>query len=476
MKTQENSAAPERFRRLSATLVLLALGLPVAAALAQGSATPPDDDALLRQAQSAAQAGQLPKAESIVETLRSRHPASYELSEFLGILYASDGKLALALPALQTAVNENPGAAAARANLGMAYLKSGDAAKAKENLERADHLESGNPRTEAALGQAWLLLKQPAPAAQAFTAALRDAGPDGTLGPDLLYDAALAFFEAGDAVRAAPLLERMPGAANSAAAQSLLADVDEHLGRYADANVHYAAAGRLDPSEANLYLLGVDLLRHWTFAPAEQAFAQGVARYPQSERMQFALGVASYVNLDYAQAIHVFTALLGAKNSREADARMLGRACSAEAAGEHPGCAALITYAVGHPADAQVNIYAATTLLHGATSDAGLVSAGELLTHAIAADPNLAEAHYERGLLLQRQAKWGESIPELQQAIRLRAAYASAHYRLALAYAHTGRHAAAQTEIALQQKYSEAEKQQLASELKQVATAAVKAP
>jgi tetratricopeptide (TPR) repeat protein len=430
-----------------------------------GSITAADNDAFQR-AEADLDAGNAAAAEPLLRGLHARHPDNYEINESLGLLYASSNRLTLAAPLLDVAAREAPDSDAAHANLGTAYLKLGRSADAARELTLAAHLNPENARTQQALGQAWMLLKQPARAAGAFEVALAQNGDD----PALLYNAALALFDCGKAAEAEPLLARIPDAETSAEAQSLYGDVDEQLGRYDDAAKHYANAVHLDPTEANLYLLGIEFLRHWTFDAAATEFGAGVRLFPQSQRMRMGLGVALYGAGKYDQAIPMFAGLLAENPSNSMYAELLGRTCTVLTEGEQPKCAALTTYAEQHPRDAVLATYAATSILHQPADNGQLDVARRLLEAAIRANPSLPEAHFGMGLLLQTQSEWRQSIPELQAAIRLRPAYASAHYRLAMALSHVGQHDQARAEIALQQKYNQQEQAGVDARLKQVTT------
>jgi tetratricopeptide (TPR) repeat protein len=415
-------------------------------------------------------AGKVAAAEPVLRSLHQRHPQNYEVNESLGLLYAGDGRLTLATPLLSAAAREKPDSDVAHANLGTAYLKLGRTADAARELAIAARLNPANAATEEALGQAWMLLKEPAKAAPAFQAALRSDNSN----PDLLYNTALALDDCGKAAEAEPLLARMPGVDSSAEAQSLYGDVDEQLARYEEAAKHYANAERLQPSEANLYALGTEFLRHWTFDPAVQEFTAGVRVFPQSQRMHLGLGVALYGAGKYDEAIPVFADLLAENPGNSMYAELLGRTCTVLTEGEQPKCAALIDYAQKHPKDAVLATYAATSILHQPADRTQLALARHLLETAIAASPNLPEAHFGMGLLLQTESQWPRSIPELRTAIRLRPTYASAHYRLALALSHTGHHEEANAEIALEQKYTQQEQAGVDARLKEVTTFLVK--
>jgi tetratricopeptide (TPR) repeat protein len=411
-------------------------------------------------------AGDAAAAEPVLRGLHERHPQNYEINESLGLLYASAGNLAQATPLLSAAASENPGSDVAHANLGTAYLKLNQTAAAARELAIAARLNASNAATQEALGQAWMLLKEPAKAAPAFQAALRS----GDSSSDLLYNTALALSDCGRAAEAEPLLARMPGVESSAEAQSLYGDVDEQLARFEDAAKHYANAVRLAPTEANLYVLGIEFLRHWTFEPAAKEFAAGIQAFPASQRMRLGLGVALYGAGNYSQAVPVFADLLAANPANSMYAELLGRTCTVLTEGQQPQCAALIAWAENHPHDAVLATYAATSILHQPAGAAQLALARHLLQTALHTQPGLPEAHYAMGLLLQTESQWPQSIPELRAAIRLRPAYASAHYRLALALAHTGRHQAANAEIALEQKYNQQEQAGVDARLKQVTT------
>lgn len=475
------STVPPRFKlykqlsgwRRAAGLVRGWIFLTICAALpinglvfAQSAAISPADRQAFQEAMEAVNGGDAAKARPLLEGLHARHPHNFQIDESLGLLYAAGNDLQKAAPLLEAAVEEKRDSDAARANLGIAYLKLGRNSDAVRELEFAAKLNPANSTAEEALGQAWMQLSQPGKAAAAFQAALAVDGNN----PTLLYNAALALFDSGDAAHAAPLLARMPGVASSSEAQSLYADVDEKLGEYRDAAQHYLNAFHLSPTETNQYLLGVELLRHWTFEPAMEEFASGARRFPASRRMRLGLGIAYFGGGKYSQAIAVFSDLLAADPNNATYADLLGRSCAVLAEGVDPKCAALLSYASRHPRDGMIATDAAITILRQPDGAANLEEARRLLEAAIRATPDQPEPRYELGLLLQRQSQWRASIPELKIAIRLKPDYSAAHYRLALAYSHTGRREEAQTEIALQRKYSAQESQDRNARLIQMKT------
>lgn len=434
--------------------------------LGQSARFSAEDQQRFQTAMEAVNRGDGATARPLLVDLQARHPDNFEINESLGLIDAGTGNLQAALPLLAAAASERPDSETASMNLGVACLKLGKNQEGARALEQATRLDPSDARAQAALGQAWMQLKRPDRAAAAFEQALAANGDD----PTLLYNAALAEFDSGEAGRAAPLLARMPGVATSAAAQSLYGDVEEKLGFYKEAGQHYINAARLDPTEANEYMLGVEFLRHWTFQPAAQEFAAASQRFPDSRRLRVGLGVACFGDHNYRQAIAVFAALLADEPDNATYADLLGRSCSVLTEGSDPNCAALSVFAQKHPGNGTVATDAAISLLNQPEDPSLLKRAGQLLGVALRAAPQLPEGHYEMGVLLQRESRWKESILELQRAIALKPDYAAAHYRLALAWERSGQHDRARAEIALQKKYSAQENRDRDQRLSQMQT------
>ncbi|MGA8161760.1 MAG: tetratricopeptide repeat protein [Acidobacteriaceae bacterium] len=463
---------PVRRRRLRYALsiwiaLVLAGGFPGRAGLfGQDAAFSAEEQQDFRTAMEAVNRGEAATAQPLLIALHARHPHNFEINESLGLIYAGGNNLQAALPLMAAAAEERPDSDAASVNLGVACLKLGKNEEAARALEHAVGLNPRDARAQAALGQARMELGQPARAAEAFQQALGAGGDNAAL----LYNAALAEFDSGKAAQAASLLARVPGAGTSATAQSLYGDVDEKLGLYKEAGQHYINAARLDPTEANEYVLGVEFLRHWTFQPAAREFAAASQRFPESRRLRVGLGVAYFGDHNYKQAIAVFSALLAADPENATYADLLGRSCSVLTEGSDPNCAPLLAFARKHPQQGTIATDAAISLLNQPGNPEQTAEAERLLDAALRVTPNLPEAHYEKGMLLQRESRWKESIPELQAAVRLKPGYAAAHYRLALAWARTGERDKAREEIALQQKYSAEESRNRDERLSQMQT------
>lgn len=424
------------------------------------------DEQIFQKAMAAMNEGNAAAAIPLLKELHSRYQDNFEINESLGLAYAAENDLHEALSLMAAAAAERPGSDAAATNLGIAYLKVARNVDAAHELERAASLNPANTAAQEALGQALMQLHQPVRAAAAFHKALVADSNN----PTLLYNTALADFDAGNAASAAQLLARLPGVESSPEAQSLYADVEEKLGNYKESGQHYINAARLAPTEINEYVLGVEFLRHWTFPAAIAEFEAASQRFPESRRLRMGLGIAYFGNHNFDDALAVFAKLFADDPDNAIYADLLGRTCAVPAEGNNPRCAALIAFAQAHPGEGKIATYAAINILHQTMNPTQDSSAEQLLHEAIHAVPDFPDAHYEMGLLLEQNNKWRESIPELLTATRLKMDYSAAHYRLAIAYWHTGLHDKAQEEIQLWQKYSAEEAREKDARLEQIQT------
>lgn len=436
------------------------------AAATKSAPAPRAGEQQLQRALAAYDAGHSADAEPLLRDYLSHHPDSYPAQEALGSLYAESGALQRALPYLERACAAAPREAVAHANLGAAYLKSGLTNKAVTELERAAALEPGNASTQANLGQALVAEGKSAEAARAFGAAVA-ADPANV---DARYNWAVALENGGSLKTAKEALEGIPPASASDQSESLLGEIDEKLGAYRDAAVHLQRAAELNPSEANLYALTAEFLRHWTWGPAIKMAQYGAGRYPDSHRLHLALAVGYYGNNQYAETAATAAALLARDPENATYADLLGRSCSLLAEGTAGSCNGLESFALHHPQNARIATYAAAHILNQPDAERNTDVAARLLRQAVAADPALPEAHYEQGVLDQQRSDWQASTAALEKAVALRPAYPEAHYRLARAYSHLGQREKASAEIALQQQYTQQEKDSLNARLREVTT------
>ena len=398
--------------------------------------------------------GDLKKAESMLVTLRRQHPGIFALDESLGLLYVACERFAEALPLLQAAAREDSSSDIAHANLGADYLKLGKNAEAVRELQIGARLNPANGETQLNLGHALASSGKPAEAAEVFgkAVALQPANAD------LRYDWAAVLMDAEKVDQAAQALAPVSNQETMPQVQALLGEIAEKQGRFLEAAQHFQQAARLDPSETNLYLLSAEYLKHWTFDPALKSFEYGVAQYPSCQRLLLGLGITRYAMSQVPAAASIFAQLMDADPENTTYVELLGRSCSLfpDTIKE---CVKLIAFAEKHPKNAMIDTYAAASILGESGDTPNLPLAVRLLDGAIAIDPKLPEAHYQKGLLLQYQDEWRESIPEFETSVALKPESSRAHYHLALAYARVGNREKAKEQFAMQKKYREQEKE-----------------
>jgi tetratricopeptide (TPR) repeat protein len=428
------------------------------------------DQISLKRALDAYDQGDLKTSEPLLADLAVRYPRSYQANEALGSLYAETDRTDLALPYLRRACVISPREAIAHANLGAVYLKLNEPVQAIPELRLALKSDPHNAATQSNLGQALMLNEQPVDAARAFAAASALQPADS----GLKYNLALALYDGGSIKEAAAALDSIPTADATDQSEALGGDIDERLGKFEQAVAHYQAAAKMNPSDANLYALTLEMMRHWTWDEAIAIASFGATRYPGSTHFEVAKGISEYGGGKYPEAIVTLSKLLQRDPENALFADLLGRSCSAIAEDTSAECSGLAEFAHLHPENAQAATYAAVSLLHRPAAEENKPEVKRLLDQAIAANPNLPEAYFQLGVLEQSQMQWKESVAPLKRALELRPTYPEAHYRLSRAYAHLGMKDEAQQEIALQQKYSQQAKDAVNAHLQEVVTFLVK--
>lgn len=408
--------------------------------------------------------GDLRQAEALLRDLHKKHPGIFAVDESLGLLCVDGERFAEALPLLEAAAKEEARSDTAHVNLGADYYKLHRNADALREFQLAARLNPKKAETQQSLGQLQMEMHHPTEAAEVFAAAIvLDPGNTG-----LLLNEAQAWMEANRLDEARKVLASYPNAGQSAAAQSLLGDLEEKSGKIREAAEDYQRAVDLDPSEENVWNLAFELLRHWSFEAAAADLESAVVKFPESERMRIGLGVAYFGNGKYDKAVPVFARLLRAKPEEALYAELLGMSCTAVPDAVETDCSVLVQYAQKHPHDANAAVGAATGLMQGREEDAQIQLAYQLLHSAIAADPKLADARYRLGMLDQQQNRWAESIPLLEEAVALKPDYAQAHYRLSMAYWRAGRKQEAKEQMDLEKKYARQQDEDLNRKLQQI--------
>ncbi|MEK6397802.1 MAG: tetratricopeptide repeat protein [Terriglobus sp.] len=195
------------------------------------------------------------------------------------------------------------------------------------------------------------------------------------------------------------------------------------------------------------------LLQHRTFGPAIEVLKYGTQHFPESQRMHLALGAAYFNNAMYALAAPEFYTMLQRTPNDTLAADMLGRTCADATAASSQYCIALEGFAKEHPENAVAATYAATAILQHPSETRDTQAAEHFLQSALHTDPKLADAWYQMGVLQQSRNQWEDSATSFEHAIALQPNFADAHYRLSRAYSRMGRRDEAVAEVNLEMKY-----------------------
>ncbi len=425
-----------------------------------------EDARTLNEALAAVDRNEGASARPVLERMAARYPRNFAANEAAGIVVLEAGEALQASFYLRRAALSRPDDAAAQANLGAAYLAADRPQEAIGPLRRATALDPGNAQTRGTLGRALYRAHRTPEAEAAFAEAARLDPANG----QVLYNWAVALFDLDRDAAVVEALARIAAAERTDAVESLWGDAEERLGHFEQALHHLQTAAGLNPSEPAVYAVTIELLRHWSWEPAAQMAESGMMRYPESRRLRLARGIAAYGAGQYAAAAGIFGGLLTLEPENEHYGLLLGRSCAATGGSGAPECGSLVTFAEAHPGNAQIEVSAAVSLLHGDQPEAHLERAERLLRRALADDPKTADGYYQLGVLQQQRLQWAESAASLARAVELRPAFSEAHYRLSRAYGHLGDVAAAKREIALQQQYSQQEKDDSRKRLQEVTT------
>ena len=279
---------------------------------------------------------------------------------------------------------------------------------------------------------------------------------------DNAYKLALAYQRSGDLLQARRYVSEVLAKENRADLYRLLGDIDEQLKEPVAAVKEYELAVRLEPSEANYFAWGSELLLHRAIQPAIEVLSQGAKAFPGSARMLAGLGAALYAGGSVEAATERLCQASDLAPNAEAPHLFLGKVV--ESVVRTPACAQekLGRFRALQPGNAWAHYYYALALAKQ-TERIDEPAHGEgierLLRQAIAIDPQLAAAYLELGVLEGERGNLKQAIAYYQHAVQAKADLAEAHYRLARAYKQSGETDKARQEF---DSYRQIEKRQAA--------------
>ena len=189
---------------------------------------------------------------------------------------------------------------------------------------------------------------------------------------------------------------------DQAALHHLLAAVEEKLNDPVEAVRQYQLAAELDPSEANIFDWGAEMLMHHAPEPAIAVFAKGNRMFPHSVRMLTGLGVAWYERGSYDQAAMRLCQAADLDPKDPNPYLFLGKMLTAETVQPEGMAQRLERFARLQPENAQANYYYALSLWKQRKDPEdrkNLAQVESLLQKAVRLDPNLAAAHLKLGIV-----------------------------------------------------------------------------
>jgi tetratricopeptide (TPR) repeat protein len=236
------------------------------------------------------------------------------------------------------------------------------------------------------------------------------------------------------------------------------ADSAEKQGNALEAVRAYQRAAELHPTESNLFDWGTELLTHRAADQAVEVFTKGHRLFPRSTRTLLGLAVALYSRGSYDQAAQRFFEAADLNPKDPAPYLFLGKISNGPLT-ESPGFdERLERFARLHPESAWANYYYAASLPRTSPK------ARALLEKAVRLDPKLGDAFLLLGSVYADEGNLPQAIAAYQSAIAASPQMEEAHYRLAMAYRKTGETDKARKELELYKELSRQSAQQFERE------------
>jgi tetratricopeptide (TPR) repeat protein len=285
------------------------------------------------------------------------------------------------------------------------------------------------------------------------------------------YDLALANENAGDFSEARRHVKELLAQGETAEWDRLAGELDEKLNDPLKAVHEYERATLLEPSEANYFQWGSELLLHRAVWQAQEVFQRGARAYPQSARMLAALGAALFAGARYNEAALRFCEASDLNPSDPKPYEYMGKI---EMAAPNPlACIdqKLARFVQQQPENANANYFYAMTIWKEQEHSADKLALRQvetLLRKAVAVDPQCADGYLQLGNLYSSQRDYVKAISFYERAIKVNPQLGDAHYRLGVAYDRTGNRDKAQQEFRLHDKITKLEAEEVENERREV--------
>lgn len=272
--------------------------------------------------------------------------------------------------------------------------------------------------------------------------------------PGLLFNLALAQFQAAQLDDALASAEKCKAADDSAEIEDLLGDIEEARGDNLGAVRSYQAAVVLAPNEEKYRLsLALELLRHKSFDATKVVLEQADKAHPNSWRIQFALGMLEYFMGKEDEATPILQRAAELSPDPSIALKYAGDIQLDRAAGPDPALISqLCKFADLRPKEATVQYYCGALLFrrdYVAENKANMTDILRRLNNAARRLPNDPGPHCQLGRAYRWMEQWQPALQESEICVRLDPDSAQPHYRLAQIYSHEGQAKRAQEQMGL---------------------------
>lgn len=264
--------------------------------------------------------------------------------------------------------------------------------------------------------------------------------------------------ESGDSTQERERLHKLLKSDPSAGLYRKAAELDETARDPLSAVHEFEQAARLDPSEQNYFEWGSELLLHRAVWQAQEVFRKGTDAYPDSVRMQTAMGTALFAGARYDEAARRLCKASDLNSSDPTPYIFMGKIQIAAPNGLACVGPKLASFAQREPENAIANyLYAMSILKRQETSpdSVAVAQAQSLLTKAISADPTYADAYLQLGMIAASESSFEKAIGLYQKAIDANPKLADAYYRLGMAYDRTAQPAKAKEAFLLHDRITQ---------------------
>ncbi len=233
----------------------------------------------------------------------------------------------------------------------------------------------------------------------------------------------------------------------------------------------FQRAAESNPSEANLFDWGTELLTHRAPQPAAEVFTKGVRLFPQSVRMRLGLATAWYATGSYEQAAQYFFQAADLDPTNPSPYLLLSKVQTREITQSADYEERLARFARLQPDNALANYYYAVSIWNRRSGPEDFEASRRthaFLERAVTLDPHLGLAYLQLGIVNAAERKYPDAISAYRNAISAAPELDEAHYRLSEAYRLSGDRVNAERELAIYKHLSEKSAEKVERERREI--------